>query len=566
MPVQSKHEQQEQSRSHGSRPPDRVLIAAYEAALAVATELDAEAVLQGLVDLAREVVPAKYAALGVADDKGRIVQFVTSGISQEVRESLGPLPQGHGLLGVLIRDRETLIVDEIAADPRSVGFPPNHPPMKTLLGTPIMLGDRVLGDLYLTERIGGYFSEEDWTAIQVLAAHAATAIERAQLHTRLIESQRRAVEQWDQLRTIVDQLPSGILIQTAADGTIEHANTVGLDLLSRNRSSSGESDLTGISYEILQADGTPVPEDQWPGNRALRGEVVLNRRLILVRDDGQQIPVLTQATPIRDSSGDIIRAVVVYQDITRLREAEQLKDDFLSLISHEFRTPLTTIQGGASLLTTQGDRLDEATRHELLVDIATESSRLDRMLGNMLSVAAIMAGRLEAATEPVLVAPLVRRVAAAAATHAPKHAFTFDLPATLPPMEGDPELLAQVLRNLYENAIKYSPEAGEISTSATSRNRWVTICVTDQGVGIAPEHLPHLFQRFRRPGADPTIRGMGLGLYLSRLLVEAQSGSISASSPGIGLGTTIAIELPVAESFEAAGKPLDAVHGDGEVR
>jgi hypothetical protein len=102
---------------------ERALIAAYEAALVVASEMDIAAVLQRIVDLAREVVPARYAALGVADDEGRIVQFVTSGITPEERAALGPLPQGHGLLGVLIRERTPLLIPDIAQDPRSVGFP-----------------------------------------------------------------------------------------------------------------------------------------------------------------------------------------------------------------------------------------------------------------------------------------------------------------------------------------------------------------------------------------------------------------------------------------------------------
>jgi K+-sensing histidine kinase KdpD len=270
---------------------------------------------------------------------------------------------------------------------------------------------------------------------------------------------------------------------------------------------------------------------------------------MLERWDGSQLPVLAQASPLRDATGAIQRAVVVDQDVTRLREAEQLKDDFLSLISHEFRTPLTAIHGGAHLLSEQGDELDPETKHELLQDIVVESARLDRMLANMLSLAAIMAGRLQASTEPILLALLVRRVAAEVAVRSPGYELTVDLPADLPAAEGDPDLLAQVLRNLYENAIKYSPGGGEVRTTARQDDGAITIELTDSGVGIAPEHVTEVFERFRRPGADPTVRGMGLGLYLSRLLVEAQNGRIAARSAGIGLGATFAVTLPVAQGW-----------------
>jgi K+-sensing histidine kinase KdpD len=292
-----------------------------------------------------------------------------------------------------------------------------------------------------------------------------------------------------------------------------------------------------------------MPADLRPGARALAGETVNNQQVILERLDGSQLPVLAQASPLRDASGAIGRAVVVYQDVTRLREAEQLKDDFLSLVSHEFRTPLTAIHGGAHLLSEQGDALDDETKRELLQDVVVESARLDRMLANMLSLAAIMAGRLQATTEPILLAALVGRVSTEVAARSPDYELAVDLPHDLPPAEGDPDLLGQVLRNLYENAIKYSPGGGEVRTTARSDGESVTIEVIDNGVGIAPEHVGHVFERFRRPGADPTVRGMGLGLYLSRLLVEAQHGRIAARSAGVGLGATFAVTLPIAQGW-----------------
>jgi K+-sensing histidine kinase KdpD len=172
------------------------------------------------------------------------------------------------------------------------------------------------------------------------------------------------------------------------------------------------------------------------------------------------------------------------------------------------------------------------------------------MLSNLLSLASIQAGRLEPNTEPVLIKPVAARVAAEVDRRTTRHTIVVDLPADLPPVEADPNLLSQVLRNLLENAVKYSPDGGEIRITASVEHPIVAIHVTDKGVGIASELVGQVFERFRRPGAPPTIRGMGLGLYLSKHLMEAQGGSISASSAGPGQGATFTIKLPIARDWE----------------
>ncbi|MCC7021327.1 MAG: GAF domain-containing protein [Thermomicrobiales bacterium] len=518
-------------------------IAAYEAALTIAEETTPGAVLQRVVDLARRVVPARYAALGVADDSGRICQFMTSGITPEERARFGPIPEGHGLLRELIEQRVPLLIPDIAADPRSVGFPPGHPPMRTLIGVPLVLGERVLGNLYLTERLDGEpFDVRDLQALQILAVHAAAAIDRASAYQR-VEAQR------DQLRIILDSLPAGVLIVTAPDARIELTNRALTTMLFGPASPPGRLPVYGRDLRLLQSDGTPLLHDERPSVRALKGEVLHNQQFLVESGRVQHIPVLTQAMPLPNASGEVERAVLVFQDITRLREAEQLKDDFLSLVSHEVRTPLTTIHGGAHLLLDQGEALSEQTRHELLCDIVEESNRLDRMMANMLVLTDVMAGRLAPRTEPLLVEPLAREVAADVAERAPDHTFVVEMPRGMPAAEGDPELLSQVLHNLYENAVKYSPDGGQIRTTARSNGCTVTIEVADQGIGLDPGDVDQVFERFYRTGSHGGVRGTGLGLYLSRHLVQAQGGKIAAWSAGHGKGSVFTITLPAAREW-----------------
>jgi two-component system, NarL family, sensor histidine kinase DevS len=159
------------------------LFALDRATRAIAGELDLDRVLQLIVDSVRELVGARYAALGTFDDSGRIERFITSGIDAELRARIGPLPQGHGLLGTIIRDGRALRIPDIAKHPESFGFPPHHPPMHSLLGVPIGIAGEIVGNFYLTEKVGATeFSDADQELVERFAAHAAIAIQNARLH------------------------------------------------------------------------------------------------------------------------------------------------------------------------------------------------------------------------------------------------------------------------------------------------------------------------------------------------------------------------------------------------
>lgn len=167
---------------------NRQLAAINSAIVSVSSALELEEVLQNIVDAARELVQSRYGALGVTDKSGRLTQFITSGISPEERAAMGRLPQGHGLIGVLITEGKPLRVPDIKVDPRSRGFPPTHPPMTSLLGVPIVFQDQTVGDLYLTDKIADgtsspvAFSAEDQELLMLLAGHAAVAIQNARLY------------------------------------------------------------------------------------------------------------------------------------------------------------------------------------------------------------------------------------------------------------------------------------------------------------------------------------------------------------------------------------------------
>ena len=186
---------------------DDTLYVLDRATRAIAGELDLDRVLQLIVDSVRELVGAQYAALGTFDSHGRIERFITSGMAAEQRRQIGPLPQGHGLLGTIIRDGVTLRIPDIARHSETHGFPAHHPPMHSLLGVPIRVGGAIVGNFYLTEKVGATeFSSDDEELVEMFALHAGIAIRNARLH---LEVQKLAIV--DERLRISRDLHDGII-------------------------------------------------------------------------------------------------------------------------------------------------------------------------------------------------------------------------------------------------------------------------------------------------------------------------------------------------------------------
>lgn len=196
---------------------NRQLSALNQAALAIAAELSLEKVLKQIVDSARELVEAQYAAIGVPNAEGQLETFVYSGMPTALAEKIPSLPQGHGLLGALVDEERPIRIPRIGDDPRSVGFPTNHPPMESFLGVPVLAGEQVLGNLYLTNKLDAIeFSESDQELVEMLAAHVAIAIQNARLY-----------EQVGRLAIVDERARIGMDLH---DGVIQSIYAVGLIL------------------------------------------------------------------------------------------------------------------------------------------------------------------------------------------------------------------------------------------------------------------------------------------------------------------------------------------------
>ncbi len=353
---------------------------------------------------------------------------------------------------------------------------------------------------------------------------------------RLLRTQRTS-------QATIDSFPDPVLV-VDTDGRVEMANPAARQLL-------------GIAPPAPGLEGPPAASDWQPPPALVQPlhEALQHQRAFLTQAFDQTIPFrqggeerayLPQVLPIQGPYGEALGAAVVLSDVTRFRLLDQIKSDLVATVSHELKTPLTSVRLVVHLLLeeTVGPLTPKQT--ELLIDARDNAERLLHMIEHMLALARLeeQGGALELRPEPP--AALLQAVADAARPRAEdKHIqFAVEAAPDLPPLAADPIRLGQALNNLLDNALAYTPQGGRITlTAAPGEGGTVCVTVRDTGVGIPPEHLPHVFDRFFRvPGQGPG-QGTGLGLAIVHEIVAAHRGQVRCESR-VGEGTTFTLTLP----------------------
>ena len=255
---------------------------------------------------------------------------------------------------------------------------------------------------------------------------------------------------------------------------------------------------------------------------------------------------ICRVSPVADDAGTHLGLALVLNDVTTLTEVSRQKSEFVSYVSHELKTPLAVIRGFAdALLPPSGDTTSPAERQEFLEIIRSQTDRTIRLITNLLNVARIEAGRaLDLSPAPLDLAQLAEQTIEQTQRISPRHTLRLDAPAELAPVDADPDQIGQVFLNLLSNAVKYSPDGGEVLVSVEQTEEGVHVAVRDEGMGMTTEQISRLFRRFQRVLSDPSVAaGTGLGLYLSKGIVEAHGGRIWVES-ALGAGSTFHFVLP----------------------
>jgi PAS domain S-box-containing protein len=524
--------ERERARAAADAAGERLSVLA-EASQQLAGSLDYESTLANLANL---LVPrfADWYAVDVAD-RGRFRRIAVvhkdpskREWAQKSMELFAPEPDELEGTARVVRTGEAVlyptISDELLA--ASTLSKEHHEVLRQLgmesaMCVPLTAGGRTFGALMLVsgdpERP---FDEGDLDFAKHLGRRAAVAVDNARLYR---EAERRA--------------RAALVVQHVADGVLL-VNNEGLIRLWN----PAAEHITGIS--VAEALGRPAAElfADW---EAIAGfaESVEHRPLTqAVKVGGRELWLSITAVGFDDGT------VYAFRDLTEERAVETLKSDFVSTISHELRTPLAAIYGAALTLRREDVLLGEPQRTGLLEVIASESDRLARIVNDVLWVSRLESDGLRTTVEPCDAVELARTVVDAARQYIPPSIkIELRAPKNVPPVAADADKIRQVLTNLVENAVKYSPDGGHVTLAVSVAGPRVRFSVQDEGLGVPPAEHRRIFEKFYRLDPDLTrgVGGTGLGLFISRELLERMGGRIWVESSGSG-GSTFVAELPLA--------------------
>ena len=515
------------------------------AILRISASLDVNTVLQEVVDSARALTGARYGVITTIDDAGQPQDFVSSGFTPAEHQQLADWPDGPRLFEHLRDLPGALRLGDLPGYVRELGFSTDLMRSKTFQGTPMRHRGVAVGHFFLAEKEGGReFTGEDEEVLVLFASQAATAIANARTHRA--EQRARA-----DLEALVDTSPVGVVVFNARTGHPVSLNREAKRIVGGLRLPGRSPEQLLEVMTVRRADGREMALGEFPLARELStAETVRAEEIVLEVPDGRSVTTLVNATPIRSEDGEVASVVVTLQDLAPLEELERLRAEFLGMVSHELRAPLTSIKGSATTVLGASSALDPAEMLQFFRIINEQADQMRGLISDLLDAGRIEAGTLSVAPEPAEVAHLVDQARNTFLSGGGRTTVQIDLPADLPRVMADTPRIVQVLNNLFSNASRHSPESSPIRVAAMREGLHVAISVADEGRGVPADRLPHLFRKHAAAGDEEPERGVGgsgLGLAICKGLVEAHGGRIRAESGGAGQGTRFTFTIPVAE-------------------
>ena len=517
---------------------------------ASARSLDLDSVLREVVDSARVLTGAANAVITIGDQIEQSGDFISSGLSPEELQQLRSLTEGKGIGEYLLQVPQPLRIADLSSHLRALGFHTEPILSKTFMGAPIRHCGAHIGNFYLTNKDGGWeFTDEDEETLVLFASQAATAIANAQAY----RDERRACAD---LEALVDTTPVGVAVFEAKTGALVRFNREGRRIVAGLDPSGRSPEEALLALKVCRADGKEVSFAELPLTRALvNAEMVRAEEMVLSVPDGRNVRTLVNATPIRNDDGEVESLVVTMQDLEPVEELERQRTEFLSMVSHELRAPLTSILGSTRTLLTARPELDPAEQREFHRIIDVQAEHMQGLISDLLDAGRIDLGTLSVVPQATNVAALVDEARNTFLGGGGRHTIVIDLPSDLPLVMADHRRIVQVLNNLFANAARFAPESSPILVEAVRDGVYVAVSVADQGRGIPPERLPHLFRKHAARGDEAGTVRHGLGLVVCKGLVDAHGGRIRAESGGPGQGARFTFTLPASPGAPAVSTP-----------
>lgn len=520
-----------------------------------------ENILKRLVDKIAKILQAEKCVFMLHDTNAATLYATQPavGLNRDQMTALERRVSEEGVSNEVFRANSSLITYDAALDPRAAAEGLTRLGIRNAVSVPLIVEKRdeenrvldrtTVGVLHVfNKKYGGVFMDEDVRLLEQLARQGAAVIASAQMY-------REVVQEKQELLHTIDSLYAGLLM-VGNNGRLLQINPSARAILGI----PPQLPLIDAPYDQAISDSRVraiLGRALTSGHAEVADEVAFPITNAAPEDHFQERIYQVQCATVRDDDGAPAGIVAIFNDITEIRGVEQMKTAFISTVSHELRTPLTSIKGFIStLLTDDEGYYDEATRREFYGIIDSECDRLHRLIKDLLDISRIEQGKaMQMNWDTVDVAALTEKVLTGQRAYAKNHVLTMDFSPDFPMIEADLDKLDQILTNLVNNAIKYSPQGGTVRVQGRvvadpaqgEHPRSVALRISDEGMGISREHLPKIFERFYRVDNrdNREIGGTGIGLALVKALVEeGHHGKVTVDSE-LGKGTTFTVILPV---------------------
>ncbi len=521
--------------------PDRTRGDELAALTAIAAQVnctqDLDEILSGALQTTLDVIGENSGEIFLLDqESGDLLLHTHQGLSEAFVSDEAVLSAGECLCGLAVGSQQLTAIANMKDHPARSRSACLREGFHSCIKLPLLARGEVLGLLNIQSRNHRQFTPADEELLTAIGNQIGIAIANAQL---IDDAERRRAT----LDSVMSSLVDGLVLMNWR-GKIAYVNPCAQELLDLPASTLVGQTLDAMEQAMSGRINDPAqvfPQLQSATSDPLGTPMV---EFTLTTPTPRTLQV--RFFPIQDAGGENLGLGFLLRDITREKELDEMKSQLLSTVSHELRTPLASIKGFATTLLRQDVTWDEDTRREFLSIIDQESDRLSELIGNLLDMSRIEAGTLRVEPEPIDLRAIIEETAAEFQMMTRRHRIKVHLPPTIPLAQADPRRARQVLRNLVENAVKYSPEGGAITISAAIKQGHIEIGVADRGIGIEPEHLDHIFDRFYQVDSASTrkVGGSGLGLSISKAIIEAHGGRIWVESQP-RVGTTFHFTLPL---------------------
>ncbi len=509
-------------------------------------------VLDSLVTAMARVNRASVGALYLVDDSGqRLTRVAVYGETADAYPiDVDNLTVESGFAGRLARERRPVMLHQFSDESDVDDVLATNRHVKSVAGVPLIgPSDRVVGVAWIGLHVRHHFSQITIARLEALAHRTVAFLEAAKLADAQEELLDRVQHHHRRLQSVVQAIPEAVMVVRPPHGSIVTSNAAAQRMFGIGPSAHPFM-LRVTQLKVRTPDGAEA--DEQPIIRALaQNEIVTGAELLVTQRDGSELPVVASAAPLLAEDGTIDAVVGIFQDVRPLKDAQRLRDEFISVVSHELRSPLTPIRGFTQLV---ARHLEVSGGHEQQLDwlriTQRHVDRMIRLIDDLLDVSRLRAGRLETKTEQIDVVEICRGVVASRQATTEHH--TIKLVTEREHLDAilDGDRIHQVVDNLVGNAIKYTA-GGTIQVGVdqpADQPGFLSITVSDQGPGIARSERDSLFTPFyRSPDASASaLPGLGLGLFICHELIAAHGGRVEVDD-AVGGGARFTVWLPIGD-------------------